>query len=165
MCVGDWSSDVCSSDLMDLVTEDRIVAERDANEKKYEVVDYSYYLITVDYSDIEKEIAGTDAEAINEKSEEILTEYTNRINEARAFIETLTAKTTVEEFRTAVNEYVANKNYDAGIDGADFQGEKPSDEDLATIKAGILEAVFDDIKNGGYGISRHRQGVTSPYAV
>ena len=43
---------------------------------------------------------------------------------------------------------MANKNYDKEIDEADFKGEKPSDENLATIKTKLLESVLVEIKGG-----------------
>jgi len=134
-------------ELLALVTDERILAERDANEKKFQITDYSYYLITVNYDDVVKEIAGTDEDNIKQKADEILAEYTKQIVEARSFVESLTEKATVEDFKNAVNEYAANKNYSTEFDKADFKGDKPSDENLAIIKTKLVESVLAEIND------------------
>lgn len=130
------------------ITDDDIKAEYDANPKDFNVVDYSYYTVTVNYTDVAKELLGsdyTDAE-LTEKSAEVLQKYTEKINEAKAITNALKDMKSADEFNKHLYNYLANKYYTEAYDKLELAEDKlPEAAVIDTVKAKVLEAVVADV--------------------
>ncbi len=141
-----------TEELNDSIAEDRIHTEYDANKKDFNLVDYSYYSFEVNYDDVAMETLGVDETTYSangvpeDKKETVLEAYRKAVEEARAKADALALTTDAEAFR----KYIANALATEAVDevyaeqtiAADIT--KPSDEDFATIKEGLIDALITD---------------------
>ena len=143
---------VLSEELDGKITEDRITAEYDGNTRDYNVVDYMYYTISVDYEEVAEEVLGEDYEEadLNARADEVLAKYTERINEAKATADKLkAANADADTFKKALLTQAALDAFDtvyAEVEVAD--ADKPADADLEAIKAALTETVVNEVLEG-----------------
>ncbi len=139
-----------SEDLEAAITADRVNTAYNADKKSFNVVDYSAYIVTVNYEDIVIEILGEDYESIpDDKKETILRAYRDKITLHEGRTDKLKEVTSAEEFEKLVLEYAAEdavENLYANQSIAD--NIKPSDEDITAIKTAMKAQLVADAVAG-----------------
>lgn len=141
------------------VTEPEIEAKYDGNALDYDVIDYTYYIFKVNYDEAAKKALGKDyKEADLEKQEnkdKVLAEYKAMIAKAQDAAKELEGKTTLEDFKAYIYNYVATKavddNYGSQTIGEEAKGSL-TDDQITAIKAELVkniiaEATKDDAKD------------------
>ena len=112
--------------------DDRVNAKYEANKIKYDAIDYLTYEFKVDYS--------------KDKGE---AKYKEEIAAAKEAAKALAAKTTPEEFKAYIYNYVADKNYNSLFEQQKFTSDDcPTDTELATIKENIIKNVVAQALSG-----------------
>ncbi len=134
--------------IVDGISQEDIDTKYNANVKDFNVIDYSFYTLTVNYTDVAKEVLGsdyTDAE-LSEKAAEVLSAYTTKINEAKALIGELDGKSSADEFNNHLYNYLANKYYTEAYEKVELAEDKlPETAVIDSVKAKIVEAVVADV--------------------
>jgi len=126
------------------ITDADIVAKYESSVKEFNVVDYSYYTLTVNYTDVAKEVLGddhTDAE-LTENADKVLEAYTTKINEAKELFDVLEGMTSANEFNEYLYNHLANKYYTEAYDSIDLEEDKLPDSAAVEI---INKKMVDDI--------------------
>ena len=147
-------SERINNDLKDGITDSDITKEYDENKNNYNLVDYLSYSFDVSYSDAiaEKYGAGKKADDLSDAEKaEVLALYKTKIEEARAKAAELAAKTELKDFKEFIINYDVTNGYDdladskiATLESAD----KPSEENLKTIKDKTISAVIAEVTEG-----------------
>lgn len=141
------------------VTEGEIKTKYEGNALDYDVIDYTYYIFKVNYDEAAKKALGKDyKEADLEKQEnkdKVLAEYKAMIAKAQDAAKELEGKTTLEDFKAYIYNYVATKavddNYGSQTISAEAKGSL-TDDQITAIKAELVknilaEATKDDAKD------------------
>lgn len=135
------------NDLVDGITLADIITKYEADPKGFQLVDYTFYTISVKYTDIATEILGSgysDSE-LSEKADEVLAEYSAHIKAAKELSEKLKNAPNPEEFMKLVYPELADTYYDnqyATIKvGAD---DIPEESVRAEIKTAMIESLLAD---------------------
>ena len=147
-------SERISNDLKDGITDSDVTKEYEENKNNYNFVDYLSYTFDVSYSDVIAEKYGADKTAddlSDAEKAEVLTLYKTKIDEARAKAAELAAKTELKDFKDFIINYEVTNGYDdladskiATLESAD----KPSEDDLKTIKDKTISAVIAEVTEG-----------------
>ena len=145
-------AEVIDAELMDGITADEINAKYEADKKSYNVKDYIYYTMSVEYDDVILEVIPDydgKAELTDEQEAQVLEAYKNKVNEAKAKAEAFENHTTVDGFKQAVLEDLADIAFDSfykteALDDAD----KLSDEDLHVVKNAMIAKVIEEVTAG-----------------
>lgn len=147
-------SERISNDLKDGITDSDVTKEYEENKNNYNFVDYLSYTFDVSYSDAIAEKYGADKKAddlSDTEKAEVLTLYKTKIDEARAKAAELAAKTELKDFKDFIINYEVTNGYDdladskiATLESAD----KPSEDDLKTIKDKTISAVIAEVTEG-----------------
>ena len=148
-------SNVIAEQISDAVTDEMIKAEYDSNKVDYDLIDYMMYTVSVKYDDAVKAVLGSDYsenyELTAAQEDEVKEKYIELIADAEVTANKFAESETVEEFYTAVSEYVLSKEYDTAYDKVNFSDEEdpipePSEEDKATIKEKIIADVIIEVQ-------------------
>ena len=144
------SAEALDAELNEKITDDRISKKYEDNKRTFNVVDFAVYPITVDYTEVAKDvIEGYDGKATltDEQKATVLTEYTKRIADAKAKAETFEAYTTVDAFVEAMYNDIADTSFDKLYKSeALADADKLSDADLAEVKAAMIAKVIEEVK-------------------
>ena len=142
------------NDIETAITDERINKTYDDNKLDFDLVDYFTYSFDVYYDDVIAEAYGDEKKAENLTAEEktaVLELYKKKIDEAKASAKELSAKTTLDEFRTWVVNHAATSRYNDTFDSATSKltsEQKPAESDLATIKEKTIAAVIKEVNEG-----------------
>lgn len=148
-------SNYIAEQLSDAVTDEMIETEYDDNKVDYDLIDYMMYTVSVKYDDAVKAVLGDDYsdsyELTAEQETEVKEKYIELIAEAEITANKFAESESVEEFYSAVAEYVLSKEYDTAYDKVNFSDEEdpipePSDEDKAIIKDNIITDVIIEVQ-------------------
>lgn len=138
-----------SDELIDAITDDRINEEYNNNKLDYQHADYSYYTLSVKFSDLAKElIEGYDGSAAltDEQTATVLEAYKAKITELRAKAAEFAAYTDVEEFEKNVFNDIASTNFDSLYETeALADADKLSDEALAVVKTAMIAKLMEEL--------------------
>ena len=143
-----------SDDIEGAITDERINSTYDSNKLDYDLVDYFSYTFDVYYDDVVAEKFGDEKKAADLTADEkadVLILYKEKIAAAHASAKELATKTTLADFQAWVVNYTANDLYNDTFDSAMSKvtsEQKPSEENLATIKAKTIEAVIKEVNEG-----------------
>ena len=149
-------SEIIGEELEAAITTDRINSEYDANKLDYNLVDLSYYTISVSFDDACEAILGTDEykdEDVAAKSTEIVAKYKEMIADAKKQAEELAKKTDVKDFNnyiiTNIIEKTYNEEYEGELDDSETVTEDklPTAENIAAIKAEAIAHLKDLVEN------------------
>jgi len=134
------------------ITTEEINAKYEGSKKDFNVIDYSYYTFSVNYSDILKEKNYTEDDLKDTaKADEVLKAYKEAIAKARKSASELKAITDLEQFKAYIYKYVAEKTVEEQYGKLTFaEGDKDgvTDGDITVIKAAIVADVLEEIKEG-----------------
>ncbi len=135
-----------SDKLLSEVQDDRITAAYEENTSLYNLIDYTFYSIRVDYADISEEMKEANA---NVTDAEILAEYKKQIDEAKADAEALLATGSIEEFEQALLAHIADETYETELDDKTLPAEgKPDEAQLLMIKSGVIAQSVKEVMDG-----------------
>ena len=143
-----------SDDIEGAITDERINSTYDSNKLDYNLVDYFSYTFDVYYDDVVAEKFGDEkkvADLTADEKADVLILYKEKIAAAHASAKELATKTTLADFQAWVVNYAANDLYNDTFDSAMSKvtsEQKPSEENLATIKAKTIEAVIKEVNEG-----------------
>ena len=137
--------------LLNEITDADIDSEYAANTKDFNVIDYSYYTLTVNYTDVAKEVLGddhTDAE-LTENADKVLEAYTAKINEAKALFDSLEKIKVAEDFNNKLYDHLANTYYTDAYEAIELEEAKlPESADAEEINKKIVADIIADIIAG-----------------
>ena len=136
-------------ELEDAITLDEVQALYDKDAKLFNSVDYSTYSITVNYKDVAAEVLGksdyTNTE-LEQKADEVLAKYTEKINDAKATVEALKAIKVVDDFNKKVFELSAIKQYDAKYDANELEdADIPAEDVVSAVKDIVIKNIVDAV--------------------
>ncbi len=143
---------VVDEDIIDGITDAEISAKYEANKKNYNVVDYVYYGVYVDFENVTYDvIADYDGKTALTSEQEalVLEEYKKQIEEAKAKADVFKTYTTVEEFTAAMLRDVADTEFDNLYEKEALKDtDKLSDEALSEIKSAMITKVLEEVNAG-----------------
>ncbi len=143
---------IVGEELMDAITPERVDAEYAENSTDYNLTDYSFYTVRVNFTDVAKEVIPNydgKAELTEEQKTLVLEKYTEKINEAKALIEELSAYTTPETFEAALLNHIASESFDTLYTAeALIPRDALSEADLATVKSAMIAKVLAEVEDG-----------------
>ena len=136
-----------SKETNEAITADDINTKYNAAKIDYDVIDYSYYAVSVSYDSVATEVLGSDyTEAeLKAKADEVLAKYKEKILDAKKIATELKAKESVADFNKALYLYLANKYYDSEYAKMATDVTKPDETVAAAIKTAVVDAVVADI--------------------
>ena len=138
--------------LMNAITVDEINAKYGENNKEYNVKDYIYYTMSVEYDDVVDEVINDydgSTELTDEQKVSVLDAYRAKIEETKAKADKFAAYTTVDEFKNAVYMDLAKTSFDALYKTeALADADKLSDAALAVVRGAMIDEVVDEVKKG-----------------
>ncbi|MBQ9112753.1 MAG: hypothetical protein IJY08_04145 [Clostridia bacterium] len=149
-------SELIGEELENAITSDRIDAEYDKNKLDYNLVDLSYYTISVSFDEACEAVLGTDDyedEDVEAKSAEIVAKYKEMIADAKAEAEELAKKTDIKDFNDYIITNIIEKAYDEVYDSEladseDVTEDKlPSAENIAALRTKIIAHIKDLVEN------------------
>ncbi len=144
-------AEVIDAELMDAITDDEINAKYSENEKNYNVKDYIYYTMSVEYDSVVEEVLPDydgKTELTEEQEKTVLEAYKKKIEEAKSKAEVFENYTTVDDFKNAVLEDIAYTSFESFYKTeALADADKLSDTDLQTVKVALIAEVIDEVKN------------------
>lgn len=142
-------AEVIDAELMDGITVDEINAKYEADKKSYNVKDYIYYTMSVEYEDVLLEVIPDydgKAELTDEQEAKVLEAYENKVNEAKAKAEAFKNYATVEDFKQAALEDLADLSFDSFYKTeALADADKLSDTALNTVKNAMIAKVIEEV--------------------
>ncbi len=140
-----------SGDLEGKITEERIDEGYKADQKTYNVIDYSSYAFTVSYTDIAKKVLNndnyTDADLAGKK-DEVLAAYKAAIEDAKTKANAIKSDkaVTTEDFLKAILKDYAEKEFDTAYKAKTVaEADKPSDDNFKTIKDGMIAQIVTEV--------------------
>ena len=114
------------------ITDDRIVKMYEENKIDFDIVDYFYFDFSAKYTE--------------DNGEE---KYKEAIAAAKAAAAELASKTTLDEFKAYVYDYVAKEGYDTAFDEEKpASASLPTEEQLKVIKENIIKNVVAEVIAG-----------------
>ena len=136
-------------DLEAAITLDEVQALYDKDAKLFDNVDYSTYSITVNYKDVAAEVLGksdyTNTE-LEQKSDEVLAKYKEKIEEAKATVEALKDIKVVDDFNKKVFELSAIKQYDTKYKANSLaEADLPAEDVVNAVKSIIIKNIVDAV--------------------
>ncbi len=138
-----------SDELIDAITDERITAEYEQNKLDYQNTDYSYYTMSVKFSDLAKElIEGYDGSAAltDEQTATVLEAYKSKIAELKEKAATFAAYTDISEFEKDIFNDIASTNFDSlYATEALADADKLSDEALAAVKTAMITKLMEEL--------------------
>lgn len=146
--------------IEDSVKDSDIDTNYDKNKLDYNVVDYTYYSFKVNYDEVAKDLLGKDYENLLKKEEnktKVLEEYKKQIAEAKAAAAELEKKTTLDDFKAYIYNYVATESVEDVYGSQTIKDDiKPKKEDgttvdedvIAHIKSELVKAVVAEVLAG-----------------
>lgn len=164
-------AEVIDAELMDAITDDEINTKYADDEKNYNVKDYIYYTMSVEYDEVAAQVVPEydgSTELTDEQKAEVLEAYKNKIEETKAKAEAFENYTDVEDFKNAVLEDIAYTSFDSFYETeALADADKLSDTDLHTVKVALIAEVIDEVKNGSESADAtvEADGVYTAYGV
>ncbi len=138
-------------DLINSVTHGDIQTKYEADPKLFQLIDYSYYTVTIKYTDVAKEILGKDytEDELKNKADDVLAAYTEKINDAKSLIDSLKAATDNESFMKIAYKALAEQHYDTQYETANVAAENVPDEATReTIKTAMIDALLTALAEG-----------------
>lgn len=148
------ASQKISDDIEAGITDERIETTYKDNKLDFDLVDYFTYSFDVSYDDVIEEKYGDEKTAeklTDEEKAAVLALYKEKIAAAHKSAEELKAKTTLEEFQNWVIDYETKNSYDEQFKTAMSKvtdEQKPSAENLSTIKDKTIAAVIKEVTEG-----------------
>lgn len=143
-------AEVIDAELMDGITVDEINKKYEDNKKDYNVKDYIYYTMSVEYDEVVAEIIPDydgKTELTEEQEKTVLEAYKNKIAETKTKAEAFENYTTLDDFKNAVLEDLAYTSFDSYYKTeALADADKLSDTDLHTVKVALIAEVIDEVK-------------------
>ncbi len=122
----------------------------DADKKKFDVIDFTYYSFRVNYDEIAKDTLGDDYQNLlkdnKENQDKVLNAYQAKINEAKEKAEALVAITDEKELKSAILDIVLGESYDSTYDTkkAADKKDKLTDDELKEIRSAMIAEVIEN---------------------
>ena len=138
-------------ELADSITDGEIDSKYDSDPDLFDFVDYFYYTENVSYTEVAKEVLGSDyTEAeLKASADEVLEAYAKKIADSKAFIEDLLTAKTPEEFQNKYLTKIAEEQYDTKYESITVADDKlPDEETIKAIRAKIIADVVSEIADG-----------------
>lgn len=140
-----------SEEITNGITDTDIQNAYTATPDKFDLIDYSYYTIKVNYDDVAKEVLGsdyTDAELKSNK-DKVLEAYKKEIAEAKELADKFKALTSVDDFNKYLYEQVAMDAYETAYEKLALKEEVLPEEAIrATVNKAVVDAVVAEILEG-----------------
>ena len=140
-----------SEEITNGISDEDIKNAYTATPDKFDLIDYSYYTIKVNYDDVAAEVLGsdyTDAE-LKENKDKVLEAYKKEIAEAKELAEKFKALTSVDDFNKYLYEQVAMDAYDTAYEKLTLEeADLPEDAIRATVNKAVVDAVVAEILEG-----------------
>ena len=149
-------SQLIGEELENAITTDRINGEYDKNKLDYNLVDFSYYTISVSFDEACEAVLGTDDykdEDVAAKSTEIVAKYKEMIADAKKQAEELAKKTDIKDFNNYIITNVIEKTYTDEYEGEladskDVTEDKlPSAETISALREKVIAHLKDLVEN------------------
>ena len=140
-----------SEEISNGITDTDIQNAYTAAPDKFDLIDYSYYTIKVDFDEVADEILGsdhTDAE-LKENKDKVLEAYKKKIAEAKELADKFKALTSVDDFNKSLYEQVAMDAYEAAYKKLNLKEEVLPEEAIrATVNKAVVDAVVAEVLEG-----------------
>ena len=136
-------------EIEEAITLEEIQALYDKDAKIFNNIDYSTYSITVNYKDVAAEVIGKSdysASELEQKADEVLAKYKEKIEEAKATVEALKTINVVDDFNKKVFELSATKQYDAKYKANELaDADLPAEDVINAVKSLVIKNVVDAV--------------------
>lgn len=127
-------------EIIDAITDEQVAERYNNNKLKYDVVDYVYYTVKVNYDNIPSDMPEGSTE------EEMIAEYQKQIIEAKRIINELEVIKDADEFVKAVLKYTASESFDNLYTSENLSDADKLDETkLATVKEKMIAKVIEEV--------------------